>query len=181
VLDDGYQDQAVEALGEHKPSGPLRGGKGSGFEGGTRVPFILSWPAGGVPQGKTSHAAVSHLDFFASMAALAGQTLADDAAPDSFDQLAAWLGKDEAGREYVMKLGGPISVIEGDWKYIVPGNRDNFVTGNGNESGTSTGPQLYNLRDDLGERNNIAAQHPDKVEKLAALIETVRNNPKSRK
>jgi len=180
VLDDGYQDQAWELLGEHKPTGPLRGGKGSGFEGGTRMPFIVSWPAGGVPKGKTSNAAVSHLDFFASMAALTGQKLPDDAAPDSFDQLKAWLGKDLKGREYVVKQGGPLSVIEGDWKYIVPAGRENFVTGNGNESGTSTGPQLYNLKDDIGERNNLAAEHPDKVEKLAALIEMVRKTPKTR-
>src|SRR5690606_16648767 len=45
VVDDGYRDKAVELLGDHKPSGPMRGGKYSAFEAGTRVPFIVRWPA----------------------------------------------------------------------------------------------------------------------------------------
>ena len=124
---------------------------------------------------------VSHLDFFASLAALTGQTLDDEAAPDSFDQLKAWLGKDGKGREYVIEQAGTLSVIEGDWKYIAPSNRDNPYNANTQtETGTITQPQLYNLNEDIGERNNIAAAHPDKVEKLAALIDKVRNTPKTR-
>ena len=181
VLDNGYQDQAWELLGDHNPKGPLRGGKSSIFEAGTRVPFIVSWPKGGVAKGKDSHALVSHLDFFASMAALTGQTLADHAAPDSFEQLNAWLGKESTGREYAIEQSGTLSVIEGDWKYIAPSNRDNpFNANTRTETGIITLPQLYNLKEDIGERNNLAAEHPDKVEKLAALIEKVKNRPKTR-
>jgi len=181
VIDDGYQDQAVELLGDHKPWGPLRGGKYSAFEAGTRVPFIVSWPKGGVAKGRDSHALVSHLDMFASFAALVGQPLDDDAAPDSFDQLKAWLGNDHQGREYVIEQSGTLSVIEGDWKYIAPSNRDNpYIANTNTETGTITQPQLYNLKDDIGERNNIAAEYPDKVEKLAAIIEKVKNTPKTR-
>ena len=61
VVDDGYQDQAKELLGSHKPAGPLRGGKYSAFDGGTRVPFIVYWP-GKVKPGK-SDAMVSQVDF----------------------------------------------------------------------------------------------------------------------
>ena len=67
VVDDGYQDQAVELLGDHRPWGNLRGGKYSNFEAGTRVPFIVSWPDK-EKKGKTSDALVSQIDLFASMA-----------------------------------------------------------------------------------------------------------------
>jgi arylsulfatase A-like enzyme len=181
VIDDGYKDRAVELLGDHKPWGPLRGGKYSAFEAGTRIPFIVSWPKGGVAKGKDSYALVSHIDFFASLASLTGQTLADEAAPDSFDQLRAWLGKDAKGRKYVIEQAGTLSVIEGDWKFIAPSNHDNPYNANTDtETGVITQPQLYNLKDDIGERSNIAAGHPDKVEQYAALINKVRTTPKTR-
>ena len=181
VLDDGYQDRAVELLGTHKPAGPLRGGKGSSFEGGTRVPFILSWPAGGVPQNQTPPAPLSHVDFYATMAALTSQPLPPDAAPDSLNQLPAWLGKTQTGRPYIMEHARVLSIVEGDWKYIVPSKqRTAAIGGNGNETGTSTQPQLYNLRDDLGERTNLAPQHPARVAALSAQIQQIQSTPKTR-
>ena len=181
VVDDGYKDQAVELLGDHKPWGPLRGGKYSAFEAGTRIPFIVSWH-NGVAKGKVSQALVSHIDMFASLAALTGQTLADDAAPDSFDQLSAWLGKDDQGRKYVVKQSlGTLAVIEADWKYIAPANNNNpYMAHVSIETGFITQPQLYHLKDDIGESKNVAAEHPDKVEKLAALIDKVKNTSKTR-
>jgi arylsulfatase A-like enzyme len=182
VIDDGYKDRAVELLGNHKPWGPLRGGKYSAFEAGTRVPFIVSWPGGGVNKGKQSYSLVSHIDLFASLASLTGQVLTGDAAPDSFDQLEAWLGHDNKGRDYVIKQAGNTqSVIEGDWKYIAPSPGNNPYNANTDtETGFITQPQLYNLKDDIGERNNIAAEHPDIVEKLAALINKVKAASKTR-
>lgn len=181
VVDDGYQDRAVELLGDHKPGGSLRGGKYSAFEAGTRVPFIVSWPKGSVAKGIDSYALVSHLDFFASLAALTGQTLDDDTAPDSFNQLNTWLGKDDKGREYIIEQASTLSVIKDDWKYIATSNYDNPFWDHVNiETGIITQPQLYDLKNDIGEHNNIAAEHPDKVEKLAALIDKVKNTLKTR-
>ncbi len=77
VVDDGYSDDAVEKLGDHKPAGPYRGGKYSNFEGGTRVPFIVRWP-GHVSAG-TSNALVCQIDLLASFAKLTGQALGADA------------------------------------------------------------------------------------------------------
>jgi arylsulfatase A-like enzyme len=134
-----------------------------------------------VPKGVDSYALVSHLDFFASMAALTGQTLGDDAAPDSFDQLNAWLGKTEKGREYAIEQASTLSVIRDNWKYIATSKYDNPLLAHVNiESGIITQPQLYNLTDDVGEHNNIAAEHPDIVEKLAAIIDEVKNTAKTR-
>src|SRR5262249_15913252 len=75
VVDDGYQDDAVTRLGGHEPAGPLRGGKYSLFEGGTRVPFLASWPARIKPG--SSDALVCQVDLLASLAALVGRSLPD--------------------------------------------------------------------------------------------------------
>src|SRR5450759_3568629 len=73
VVDDGYKDQAVELLNGHKPAGPLRGGKYSAFDGGTRVAFIVRWP-GKIKPG-ISNALFSQIDLMASFASLTGQSL----------------------------------------------------------------------------------------------------------
>ena len=66
VVDDGYADGSVEQLDGHKPAGPLRGGKYSTFDGGTRIPLIIDWP--GAKQPSVSNAMVCQIDFFASFA-----------------------------------------------------------------------------------------------------------------
>ena len=75
VLDDGYQDDAVELVGDHKIASPLRGGKTSMFDGGTRIPFMLRWPAKVKPQ--VSDVFVCQMDLLASFASLLGQTYPD--------------------------------------------------------------------------------------------------------
>src|SRR5262245_53010619 len=90
VVDDGYRDDAVAKLGDHKPAGPLRGGKYSAFEGGTRVPFLVRWPAKVKPG--LSEALVCQVDFPASFAAMTRQELAQPDGPDSFNVLPALLG-----------------------------------------------------------------------------------------
>jgi arylsulfatase A-like enzyme len=76
VLDDGYQDEAVTKLNGHNPAGPLRGGKYSAFEAGTRVPFIVSWPKKIKPA--VSDAMICQVDFIASFAALLKQAVPAD-------------------------------------------------------------------------------------------------------
>jgi arylsulfatase A-like enzyme len=171
VVDDGYRDGSVEHLDGHKPAGPLRGGKYSAFEAGTRVPLIVRWP-GHVAPG-TSEALVSHVDFFASLAALAGQPWPAGAAPDSRPALPALLGQDRAGRDYVVEhaVNGTLSVLSKEWKYIEPNRGPRVIPGPGIESGSDPAPQLYDLRVDLGERNNVAAAHPDKVREFQLALE----------
>ena len=80
VVDDGYADQAEELLGDHKPGGPLRGGKYSAFEAGTRIPAIASWPKE-IKKGQVSDALMSQVDWFASLAALTGSVLPKASSP----------------------------------------------------------------------------------------------------
>jgi arylsulfatase A-like enzyme len=120
VLDDGYKDDAVTKLGKHKPAGPLRGGKGSVFEGGTRTPFITRWP-GRVNPG-TSDEIVCTIDLSASFAALVGQELEDSACPDSFNLLPALLGQSGArGRDHLVQQANSsdnVGLRSGNWKLI---------------------------------------------------------------
>ncbi len=130
-------------LNGHTPAGSLRGGKYSSFEAGTRVPFIVRWPATIKPG--VSEALVSQIDMFASFATLTGQKLATNNAPDSYDVLNAFLGKSADGRETLVEHSGNIgfSLVKGDWKYIQPSagakkNKNNIELGNDPQ------PQLYN-------------------------------------
>lgn len=169
VVDDGYQDQAVELLGEHRPWGDFRGGKYSNFEAGTRIPLIISWPA--VITSGISNALVSHIDLYASLAKLTEQELEAGAAIDSRDQLATFLGKDKKGRDYVIESAGALSIYDGEWKYIVPNNRSAYNKLTNTELGNNKEDQLYNLKKDIGEKNNVASEYPDIVARLKAKLE----------
>ena len=174
VLDDGYEDGAAALVDGHCPAGPLRGGKYSLYDGGTRVPFILSWPARVTPG--ESEALVSHVDFYASFAALIGQPLPVQAAPDSFDVLDALLGRSEQGRDELVVEGIAAKTVmrQGDWTYIpsYPGPalfpHVNIETGNAPE------PQLYDLSQDIGQIRNLAAERPDLVAALDARLKEIR-------
>ena len=178
VVDDGYQDEAVAKLGGHKPAGPLRGGKYSAFEGGTRVPFIVRWP-GHVKPG-VSDALVCQIDFPASFAALTGQRLAPEDAPDSFNVLPALLGKSPRGRDSLVEQAGVLSLRQGPWKLIEPGKGPKVQVNTNTETGRLPEVQLYDLANDPGETKNVAADHPDRVKEMRALLTKIRNDGRSR-
>jgi len=180
VVDDGYKDFAWENLNGHTPAGPLRGGKYSAFDGGTCIPFIVKWKGHVKPN--TSKALVSQLDLFASFAKLTGQKLADNDAPDSFNELPVLLGENTKGRDYIIEhaVNGTLSIIKGQWKYIEPHNGIKYDSATHIELGNDTKPQLYNLNNDLGEKKNVADQSPKILAELADLLKKVRENPKTR-
>ena len=171
VVDDGYQDDAVQKMGNHKPAGPLRGGKYSTFEAGTRVPFILRWPAKVKPG--VSPALVCQVDFPASFAALTGQP-APTSAMDSQNVLPALLGEDKAGRAELVEQGGPLSLRQGNWKFIPASGGPARSKNTHNETGNAPEPQLYDLSKDLGESQNMAKTQPNLVESMAAALEKAR-------
>jgi arylsulfatase A-like enzyme len=178
VVDDGYKDQAVEKLSGHKPAGPLRGGKYSAFDAGTRVPLVVRWPER-VKAG-LSDALVCQIDFVASLAALTGQELARGDAPDSFDVLGALLGRTGNGRDHLVEHARTLSLIKGNFKYIEPSKGPKINRNVNIELGNDPQPQLYDLKNDLGEKRNIAAEHPDVVREMAALLEKIRKDGRTR-
>lgn len=174
VIDDGYKDQAVELLGDHKPSGIYRGGKYSAFEAGTKVPFIVSWPARIKPG--NSNALISQIDFFATISGLTGQPIPEKSATDSRNSLATWLGESDAGREFVIEqsIASALSIVNSGWKYITPSNAERMNFNTNIELGHDTIPQLYNLQEDPGERSNVAEKFPEKVRELSSMIEEIK-------
>lgn len=172
VVDDGYNDGAVENLNGHTPSGKLRGGKYSAFEAGTRVPFIVRWPKKIKPG--ISDALICQIDFLASFASFAKQKLSGNEAPDSVNIMNALLGKSKKGREYLIEQAGTLSVLQGNWKYIEPSKGQKFNALTNTETGNDTNEQLYDLSKDFGEKNNVAPQNPQKLQELKALLQKVR-------
>lgn len=179
VVDDGYQDQAVERLGDHKPAGVLRGGKYSAFEAGTRVPFLVRWPGQAKPS--ISEALVSQIDLMGSLSQLSGQPIPDQAAPDSFNALDTWLGKSEKSRDYVvLQSTGTMSFVQENWKYITPSKAARYNRFTNTELGNDTVPQLYNLSTDVGEKVNVALENSDVVQQLAAKLQEVKATERTR-
>jgi len=174
VVDDGYKDQAVELLGNHKPTGEFRGGKYSSFEGGTRVPGIVCWP-GSVKPG-VSDQLLCQIDMLASFADMLKVKLPSGAAPDSENHLNAWMNKGGKGREYLVlqNVNNNLSIENGTWKFIAPGKGAAYNPLTNTETGNLNQDQLYDLARDRGEKVNVAAQNPKIVEKLRAKLEQVK-------
>ena len=178
VLDDGYADEAVEKVGTHKPAGPLRGGKYSAFDAGTRVPFVARWPEG-VRRG-VSGALMSQIDLMATFAALTAQPLGAADAPDSSEMLGPLRGTTNTGRDHLVEQGAALSLIAGPWKYIEPSIGPAIERSTNIELGHSPDPQLYNLDDDIGETRNLAAEHPARVSQMADRLRTIRAGTRTR-
>ena len=164
VLDDGYKDNARELLGEHSPTGPLRGGKYSLYDGGTRVPLFVYWK--GKIQPASTDALVSHLDLMASLGELAGAECPDYV--DSRNYLPVLLGKSDEGRdEFVFEAQGRMGLRRGDYILIPPySGRDRNETGN--ELGNLPDYALFNVVEDPAQQNNIADIEPERLEAMKA-------------
>jgi arylsulfatase A-like enzyme len=183
VVDDGYADGAVENLNGHKPAGPLRGGKYSLYEGGTRMPFVVHWP-GKVKPG-VSDALICQVDFLATFAALAGQSLPPEAGPDSFNVLPALLGEPgQKGRDHLVEHANGVALRKGTWKLIPAGPKQPWKKAEpGDQKPGAAGPaaaQLFNLAEDLEEAKNVAAEHADVVTELTEQLRKIREQGRSR-
>lgn len=177
VVDDGYQDRAEELLNGHSPAGELRGGKYSAFEGGTRIPLIVSWPRCIKQTGVISDVVVSQIDWLASMAALNNVTIPKNNASDSFNRLGNLLGEDLSDRPWVIEQASnnTLSVRTKDWKYIEPSDGPSMVPwGPKIETGYKSEPQLYDMHKS-GEQENMAVKNPQKTYELQQILRKVRD------
>ena len=176
VVDDGYEDQAEELLGEHRPTGPYRGNKYSAYEGGTMVPAIVSWPKG-IKRRGDSNVLMSQIDWMASLGELIGARMPKGSAPDSHNRLANLLGEDDTDRPWVIEQAAShvLSVRTTDWKFIEAHDGPKMITwGPKIETGNNSTPQLYQMNQNVSERTDVAAQHPEKIFEMQTLLRKVR-------
>jgi arylsulfatase A-like enzyme len=171
VLDDGYQDDAVIKIGKHTPNGPLRGGKYSLYDAGTHVPFMVRWK-GTIDPG-VSDALVCQIDFTASFAAMTKQ---DNKTIDSENILDALLGISNYGRDNLVLGQNNITAFrQGDWVLIPPHQGPKIFGFVNIESGRDSIYQLYNIKDDEGQQDNLADKDPDKVKEMEKELERIKS------
>lgn len=179
VLDDGYVDRANEDANGHSPAGSFRAGKYSILEGGSRIPFIVRWPAR-IKGGGSSPAIINQMDLGATLLALLDPS-AKSPFPDSENQLPALLGKDQAGRQFhvINSMAKITGIRSGKWKYLPPGTpiRDGI---NGLNARMSTAPKegfLCDIEKDPAEKNNLAARFPDICKRLSEKLAEIKKSP----
>ena len=167
----------------HDPSGGWRGYKSDLFEGGHRMPFVARWPGVTAP-GTTCSELVGLQDFFATCAEVLGAPLSDNVAEDSVSMLPLLRGdklRASARTNIVNHSGeGRFSIREGSWKLLLWPGSGGWSPPTPNPSQwlkteaadlTKLPPfQLYDLMADPGERNNLAAAHPEIVQRLGQLM-----------
>ena len=151
-------------------AGPLRGGKGSTWEGGVRVPTLAWWP-GRVPAGSVNDAVAGTIDLLPTFVSLAGGTVPATPVIDGRDITSILLGQSkESAREahYYFAAYDLQAVRQGRWKLaLVPQPED---MGKRAEK-TPPGLRLYDLDAEIGEKTDVAAQYPEVVAKLKALAD----------
>ena len=153
---------------------PLRGGKGTTFEGGMRIPFIARWP-GKIPAGTTCREPLSHLDLMPTIASLTGAALAKDRKIDGADISPILFGQTGAKNPhdaiFYYANGSLLAVRSGRWKFRVQTTlQDETEYGKYETPDAKIPPALFDLEFDPTEQKNLAKEHPEIVERLKQLI-----------
>ena len=159
-------------------AGPLRGKKGSTWEGGMREPCIMRWP-GRIPAGSTCSELATIMDMLPTLAKLGGAQAPTDRAIDGKDIWPLMAGTPGARSPYEAffyhtSRGQLAAVRCGKWKLHLnaPQPRRRPKKGQPKPKEQPRGPQLFDLAADIGEKSNVAAEHPDVVQRLTALLKT---------
>ncbi len=192
--DNGSERYAYKRMQQHGhfSNGALRGVKRDLWEGGHRVPFIVSWP-GNVPDGGVSDRFVSQTDIFATLAHYFDVSLPDDAAEDSYSFLDELIAQKKPMPRRDLAVHHSM-----DNQYAI--RKDNWVfvkSPSGDTNGKSGEPQwlrdergipshsepfeLFNLAEDPGQKVNLYSQHPEQAAELEQLLKQVMESGRTRK
>lgn len=141
---------------------PFRGSKRTTLEGGVRVPFFVSWP-GQIPTGLADDRPVIQLDLLPTALAATGVEVKPEWKLEGVNLLPYLTGKNKSTPHDSLywRFGSQMAIRKGDWKLV------KYDLATENKTGTSP-TKLYNLKDDIGEANDLAAKHPETVKELQA-------------
>lgn len=185
TADNGAERHAYERLKKYDQwsSGAFRGIKRDIYEGGHRVPFIVSWP-GKIEAGSTSSEVISQVDLVATFASIIDYSLSSEEAIDSYDFLPVWKGESYQSPLRIATVQNTYpnkyALRQGDWVYL--------NTNSGTAEAKRTDPHylkhfelspfpketkglLFNLKEDPRQSKNLFAQYPERVTKMNALLE----------
>ena len=168
----------------HNSNWGCRGQKGDAWDGGHHVPMIVKWPAK-IRRAGVSDQTVGLIDIYATLADLTGQKLREGEAEDSFSfRKILEGGLNHPTRDHIIYFSGShsLSLKQGDWKYIDRLGSAGFtapVSVKPSENGPKA--QLYNMKDDPLEQNNLYLEHRDRAERMARELEALRQQGHSRK
>lgn len=168
----------------HLPSGPFRGGKADIFEGGHRVPFVVRWP-GKVKPGQASSQLICLNDFMATVAAITGATIPQEAAEDSESFLPCLLDATaKSSRTSLVhhSINGSFAIREAEWKLALCADSGGWSSPRpGSPAAKSLPPvQLYNITADISEKINVAQENPERVRKLTELLNAIKSGSRSK-
>ena len=163
-----HSPEGVKGLEErgHFPSADRRGYKSDAWDGGHRIPFIVRWP-GEIKAGTSCDRMVCQVDFMATCAEILGAKIPDNAAEDSFSLLSLFKGGDKPVRETLVhhSIDGSFAIRDEARKLVLcPGS-------GGWSKGQTDNPQLYDMSQDVGEKTNLAKDHPEIVQRLTEKLE----------
>ena len=157
----------------HDPSRPWKGMKADIWEGGHRVPFIVTWP-GKIRTNSISGQLICLTDVISSIASILDISNETEAAEDSHDISSILLGKDNPVRKHIVhhSIDGTFAIRKGEWKLIQGKDSGGFSRALKIENiPVDTEGQLYNLSEDPSEQQNLYAQYPGKVIELTKLLD----------
>lgn len=165
----------------HNPCGKLRGHKADIYEGGHRVPFVVRWPAMVKPNTVTDRL-TCQTDFIRTCADVLGVELGDNSGVDSVSFLPTLKDPSIVQRDAVVhhSINGSFAIREGDWKLALCKGSGGWTDPKpGKSPASAPDVQLFNLADDIGERYNLQAKHPDRVKSLTETLKRYVENGRS--
>jgi arylsulfatase A-like enzyme len=174
-------------IGQGATNGKLRAAKGTLYEGGVRVSAFATWP-GKIKPGIVIHEPLHIVDWYPTLLKLAGASTEQKHAPDGLDIWPVLTAGAKSPHDAILLNTTPNNgaIRMGDWKLVVGGNlsdadqnaaaetpkADAAKKGKkGKQAATGPTTELFNLADDLSEKNNLAEKHPEKVKELRARLE----------